>query len=167
MFCSNNELWKPFYSRKNYLYWPTCRTICSLLNVCTCVLSTQSNWNRISWHSFLSFNDSWIIRNKLQEIRRERYGSYLCYWRKTPGQTCGPIKFTALCYVTQGIVVYTHKPFGKRMIFYTEDTGISLLQNVRAYSPIYMTSHPGRMQIWKLHASENILVCVDETKTKG
>jgi len=106
-----------FRPRHNYFRWPTCRTICTALNVCTCVLSMQSNSDRISWHSFLNFSDSWIISNKLKEIRRERYGSYLCYWRKTPGQTRAPIKFTALCYVTQCTVVYTHKPFGKRMIF--------------------------------------------------
>ena len=119
MFCSRNELRKPLYPRHNYLRRPTCRTICTALNVWTCVLSTQSNWKRISWHPFLSFNDSWIISNKLKEIRRERYGSYLFffYWRKTPGQTRAPIKLTALCYVTQCTAVYTHKPFGKRIIF--------------------------------------------------
>jgi hypothetical protein len=113
MFRSKNELWKPFYPRHNYLHRPTFGTICSSLNVCTCVLSTQSNWNRIPWHPFLRFSDSWIIQNWKKQ-RLARYGSYLCYWRKIPGQTCAPIKFTALCYVTQRTVVYTHKPFGKR-----------------------------------------------------
>jgi hypothetical protein len=57
-----------------------------------------------------------------------------------------PIKFNALRYVTQCTLVYTHKPFGKKIIFYTEDTGISLLRNVGTYSSIYMTFHPGRLQ---------------------
>ena len=117
MFCSKHELRKPFYPRHNYLHRPTCKTICSSLNVGTCVLSTQSSWNRMSWHSFLRFNNSWIRPNKLKEIRRERYGSYLCYWRKTQGQTCAPIKFTALRYVTQRTVVYTHKSFGENNDF--------------------------------------------------
>jgi hypothetical protein len=65
---------------------------------------------------------------------------------KPPRQTCAPIKFTALYYVTQCTVVYTHKSFGKKNIFYTEDTGIGLLRNVGMFSPFYMTFHPGRMQ---------------------